>query len=429
MNEMPRPPKPDAHPHYSGPDQAARARPPRFRGLFLGVIVLLAALLGIGIWTHLTRDQRAAEAQQQQADFQPTIRTTLARSEDKPVKLTLPGTTLAFDQASLYARATGYIAERRVDIGSRVKQGDLLVRIAAPDLDAQLSQAAAQLGQTQAALIQANATVDQARANLKLANVTNYRTSTLANQGWETKQNADTTGASLNTNTANLESALAGVKVAESNFKAQLATVQRLQQLTDYEKVTAPFNGIVTARNVDTGDLVTADANGGTPMFMLQRDDVIRAQTYVPQSGALGLKDGLEAKVTVPEMPTQPFTGHVARTAIALDTASRALLVQVDVENKEGRLHPGTYVDIAFEIPRVRSGVVVPSEAVLFNASGLEVAVIGDDNKVHMRKVSIYRDFGTSVELNDGLQGGERVALSPPIDIHDGETVKPEADK
>jgi RND family efflux transporter MFP subunit len=428
MNEMPRPPKPETSPHVSGREEA-KPRRGRFVGLFVLVVLLLAGLIALGAWTHWSRDQRAAQVQQEQTNFEPTVRTTLAKTEDQPVPLTLPGTTLAFDQASIYARATGYIAERRVDIGSRVKQGDLLARITAPDLDAQLSQAAAQLGQTQAALTQANAMVDQARANLKLANVTNYRTSTLAKQGWETLQNADTTGASLNTNTANLESAIAGVKVAEANFKAQLATVQRLQQLTDYEKVTAPFNGIVTARNVDTGDLVTQDAGGGMPMFMLQRDDVIRAQTYVPQSGAFGLKDGLEAKVTVPEMPGQPFTGHVARTAIALDTASRALLVQVDVENKDGRLRPGTYVDIAFNIPRTHAGVVVPAEAVLFNATGLQVAVIGDDNKVQMRQVTVYRDFGTSVELSEGLKGGERVALSPPVDIHDGETVKPQDDK
>lgn len=434
MNEMPRLPPPTEHkllsPPEASPDGTApnrtredhkTRRVPRLP--LFGALVVLVAMLAWGVFSHIAVNQQAAATQQNQADYRPALRTAVAQRQDGPVKLTLPGTTLPFDQANIYARATGYIAERHVDIGSRVHQGDLLVRIAAPDLDAQLTQAAAQLGQTRAALLQANAQVDQARANLKLANVTNFRTGTLANQGWETRQNADNAATNLNTNTAGLESALAGVKVAEANFKAQEATVQRLEQLTQYEKVTAPFDGVVTARNVDQGDLVAADAGSGTPMFTVQHDDVIRTQTYVPQSGALGLQTGLKAGVMVPEMPGRVFAGTVARTAIALDPNSRTLLTQVDVPNTEHVLHPGTYVDIAFDIPRAHPGVVIPAEAVLFGADGLRVAVVGDDDHVHMRKIVIRRDFGTSVELSDGLEGGENVALSPPVDIHDGQAV------
>ncbi len=418
-------PAPDGHGEaHGGAHEAKPAKAPR--AVFIGAgIVLLAAVLW-GTWTHLQTRQRASDAQQAEADFKPVVRTAVAQRQDGPVMLTLPGTTLAYDQADLYARATGYIAERRVDIGSRVKKGDLLFRIAAPDLDAQLQQAAAQLAQTQAAVVQADAQVDSARASLYLANRTNFRTTTLANQGWETKQNADNTQTTLTNNGTAVETSLAGVKVAEANRQAQAAAVQRLEQLTGYEQVTAPFDGVITARNVDTGDLVTADAGSGAPAFTIQRDDVIRVQAYVPQSGAFGIADGVPVQVRVPELPDRKFDGSVTRSAIALDPASRTLLVQADVPNPDGALHPGSFIDVAFNIPRTHASVIVPAEAVLFDAEGLHVAVIGDDDKAHMVKVTIGRDFGTTVELITGLSGGERVALQPPANLADGQEVKPQ---
>lgn len=432
MNEVPHLPPPAEAPRLSatelrkpsGRDALPKGKGPRL--LLIGVGAVLLATLAWGGWTQYGTSQRAAEAQQQEADFRPMVRTATARREDGPVKLTLPGTTLAFDQANLYGRATGYIAERKVDIGSRVRKGDLLLRIAAPDLDAQLLQAEAQLGQTLAAAVQANAQVDAARFNLELATKTNSRTSTLASQGWETRQNADNSQTSLSTNSTNLEAALAGVKVAEANRQAQLAAVQRLQRLTEYERIVAPFDGVITARNIDTGDLVTADAGTGTPALTIQRDDVIRVQAYVPQSGASGIAEGVAVRVRVPELPTRAFDGSVTRSATALDPASRTLLVQADVPNPDGALHPGSFVDVAFDIPRAHPGVVVPAEAVLFDAEGLHVAVVADDDTAHMVKVTIARDFGTSVELATGLAGGERVALQPPTNLRDGQAVKPQ---
>lgn len=427
MNEVPHTPPLAEAPRVSSP---AKGRAPAKDGaprlLFIGVGAVLLAALAWGAWTQYQTRQRAAETQQQEVDFKPAVRTATARREDGPVKLTLPGTTLAFDQASLYSRATGYIAERKVDIGSRVRKGDLLLRIAAPDLDAQLLQAEAQLAQTLAAVVQANAQVDSARFNLSLATKTNSRTSTLANQGWETRQNADNTQTTLSTNNTNLEAAQAGVKVAEANRQAQLAAVQRLQRLTEYERVAAPFDGVITARNVDTGDLVTADAGTGTPALTIQRDDIIRVQAYVPQSGASGIAVGVPVRVQVPELPNRAFDGTVTRSATALDPASRTLLVQADVPNPDGALHPGSFVNVAFDIPRTHPAVVVPAEAVLFDAEGLRVAVIGDDDTAHMAQVMIARDFGTSVELSTGLSGGERVALQPPTNLRDGQAVKPQ---
>lgn len=398
------------------------AQPPSRRlYLIVGAAVLIA--LAWGGYRHWQREEAAVATQERTRNFIPELRVALAKEQRGPVELSLPGTVLPFDQARIYARATGYIAERRVDIGSRVRAGDLLLRIAAPDLDQQLSEAQARLGQMRGALDQARAAAEQARSDASLADVTNSRTLRLANQGWETKQNADNTRLGLASKLAAVNNAEAGVKVAEATLKAQEATVQRLLQLTQYEMVEAPFNGVITSRNVDNGDLVRADS-GGTPLFTVQRDDVVRVQVNVPQSGAVGLEDGLPAKVHVPELPDRIFEGKVARNSVALDIASRTMLAEVDVPNPDGALRSGLYVNVEFGVPRPAPTVVIPAEALMFDGDGLRVATVDDAGRVHLRSVSIYRDYGTSIELRDGLHGGERVALTPPADITEGQQVR-----
>ncbi len=397
--------------------------PPRKRVL-LYVGVPLAVLLGAGGFQHWRTYAAAQDTQQKQTAFVPQVRTATAEKVDKPVELTLPGQSEAFDVASLFPRATGYVAERRVDIGSRVKAGELLLRIEAPDLDQQLTQAEAQLGQSQAALVQAQTGVESAQANTKLADVTKFRTTTLASQGWETKQNADNATANFSVQTAGVASSQAGVAVAAANLKAQQATVDRLRALASFERITAPFDGVITARNVDTGDLLTSDSSGGTPLFTIARDNVLRIAVYVPQSSAIGIRDGLEAQVTVPEIPGRVFTGRVARSAVALQASSRSMLTEVDVPNSDGVLRPGLYVDVAFSVPRQAPGVVVPDEALVFNAQGMQVATVQPDDTVKFRKVSVYRDFGTTAELREGLQGGETLVLSPPTNLVEGGKVK-----
>jgi HlyD family secretion protein len=401
-----------------------QARPPSRRLYFLVAAVIVLAL-GWGAWGRWQRDQAATVTQRETLHFVPELRVATAKAQEGPVVLTLPGSVLPFDRARIYARATGYVAERRVDIGSRVHQGDMLLRIAAPDLDHQLLEAQARLGQMQAGLAQARAAAEQARADAALADVTNSRTLRLADQGWESKQNADNTRLGLASKRAAVSNADAGVQVAEANIKAAQATVGRLMQLTQYERVEAPFDGVVTARNVDAGDLVKADDNsGGTPLFALQRDDVVRVQVDVPQSGAVGLRDGLEAKVHVPELPGRTFEGTVARNSVALDAASRTIRAEVDVPNPDGTLRGGLYVNVDFSIPRPVPTVLIPADALLFNGSGLRVAVVDGAGHAHLRDVAVYRDYGTTVELREGLNGGERVALTPPADIADGQPVK-----
>ncbi|WP_428488059.1 efflux RND transporter periplasmic adaptor subunit [Rhodopila sp.] len=423
-------------PDQEKPDQPARETsrderqpdkttpPPPSKRILVFVLAPILALLGLGGYLHWQTYAAATETQQQQRDFVPQVRTATAQKVDTPVDVTLPGQTEAFNVSNLYARATGYVAERRVDIGSRVHAGDLLLRITAPDLDQQLEQAQAQLGQTRAAVLQAQAQVQSSQANAKLANVTKYRETTLAGQGWETKQNADNATANFSVQTAGIANAEAGVAVAVANLKAQQATVDRLQALTAFERVTAPFDGVITARNVETGDLLTSDTSTGTPLFTIARDDVLRIAIYVPQSSAIGMKDGVKAQVTVPEMPGRVFKARVARSAVALQSASRSMLTEVDVDNPDGALKPGLFVDVAFSIPRQAPGVIVPDEALVFNAEGLRVATVQPDDTIKFAKVSIYRDFGTTAELREGLQGGELLVMSPPTELADGSKVQ-----
>ena len=398
--------------------------PPLPKKLFLGVAVVFAGLLGLGAYGHWRQYVDASETQEETINFIPTVRTVAAAAQMKPIDLVLPGQTRAFDAASIFARATGYIAERRVDIGSRVKQGELLVRIAAPDLDRQLDQATAQLEQVKAALVQAHAQVNQAEANLKLAGVNYKRSDTLVKRGYDTLQNRDTLEANLVSQQAAVETAKAGVTLAEANIKAQQATVDRLRTLTEFEQVKAPFDGVITRRNVDVGDLVNADAGGGTPIFTMDRDEVLRVSVDVPQSVAAGIRIGLEAKVTVAQMPNQVFSGKVARSSVALLSASRTLTTEVDVTNPDGRLRAGLYVNVTFAVPRDNPNIIVPAEALIFNQQGLHVAVVENEERVRMKPVSIYRDFGASVELADGLEDGDQIVLNPPSSLRDGSKIK-----
>lgn len=415
-----RTPAPKVH---EAPRQDSAPPPVPSKWVFFFVILGVAVLLGYGGYKHWALDQEATATQKETIDFVPTVNTITAQADGKPTKLMLPGQTDAFDQATLFARATGYIAERRVDIGSRVKKGDLLLRIAAPDIDRQLDQARAQLKQVQATMAQAEATLDQARAAQSLADLNFKRSKDLTQRGYETVQNNDTQQTNVTTQKASVGTAEAGIKVAAANEQAQQATVDRLVTLTQFEEVRAPFDGIIVTRGVDTGDLVNADVSTGTPLFTVAKDAVIRVTVHIPQTNAVAIHDGLDASVVVPQIPNRTFTGKIARSSVALLNTSRTLTAEVDVPNPDGALRPGLFVNVTFEIPRIRPNVVVPAEALIFNQAGLQVAVVQDD-QIHMQPITIYRDFGKTVELQDGLQGGESIVMSPPADLQEGIKVK-----
>ncbi|WP_264045660.1 efflux RND transporter periplasmic adaptor subunit [Methylobacterium flocculans] len=409
-------------------DPSESPPPPPGKTPFVLTAVAAVGLLAWGGYGQMERRAAAAETQRKMNSFVPKLRTATVERADKPIEITLPGQTDAFAKAALYARATGYIAERRADLGSRVRRGDVLMRIAAPDLDQQLAQAEAQTGQFEAALLQARSMVDQAKANVNLANVTNSRTTTLAGQGWASKQNADNSQASVLSQAASLASAEAGVKVAQANIKAQAATVERLRALTGFKEIVAPFDGVVTQRGVDVGDLVHADGTG-TALLSIDRDDVLRVSVNVPQNVATGVRPGVVASIKVPQMPDRTFSGKVERSSVALLSSSRTLTAQVDVPNPDRALRAGLYVYVTLKVPRTEATMKVPAESLVFNQRGTQVAVVRDDGTVRWHGVTIRRDLGTTVELaqgaaDQGLEGGEQIVLSPPADLREGQKIE-----
>ena len=411
----------------AGPGAREAPRMPS-RWIFVGVGLVLCLALAWGVYGHWKKDAAAGETQQRQADRVPNVRVVKARSDDAPIALTLPGETQPFATANIYARATGYITERRADIGTRVRKGDLLVHISAPDLDQQLEQAVATLGQVEAALLQAQANVSQSEANLNLAKVNLQRAQALVGRGFETLQNRDQLQANQISQGANLDAARAGVKVAEANVKAQQATIDRLKALTAFEDVRAPFDGVVTVRNVDVGTLVNADTATGTPMFTVDEDDVLRVLVQVPQNASLGVRDGLQVRIAVPQMPGRTFVGTVSRSSSALQSSARTLTVEVDIPNEAGLLRSGLYAYVTLDVPREHPVVVLPSETLIFDQAGTRVAVVGEGDAVRMVPVTIRRDFGTAFEVDPGPKGGEPVVLSPPATLREGAKVKVQTD-
>jgi RND family efflux transporter MFP subunit len=394
-------------------DEAAQAGPAdmRRRSWSIGVAVLMPIIVVLAFGaTHLRASMRQATATSQaQHNFVPTVHVATIEASPDILTVSLPATTLAFESANIYARANGYIEKRQVDIGDHVKAGDLLAQITAPELDHQISQNQAMLQQNEAALQQAIASRD-------LANVTNTRDSDLVKKGWLTPQQGDT-------DRLTLQAQNAAVAVAHANIAAQQALIHVLEQQKSYQSVVAPFDGIVTQRNVDVGSLVQA---GTTFMFTLMQSDVIRTQVYVPQDAAFGVTQGVEAVVRVPEIPDHAFPGTVTRLADALAPGTRTLLTEIDVPNPDGLLRPGMYCTVELHIPRKTPSLIVPADAVVFNTDGLQVAVIGN-GVAHYQKITVARDLGTQVEVSAGVRAGDQVVLRPMVQLVDGSKVRVEA--
>jgi len=377
--------------------------------LGLGVLILLSGAVGYGAWRHFQAHAEVMATAEQIRDFVPTVQTAAVRASPPTMSVTWPASTQAFNLADIFARATGYIVTRNVDIGSRVKTGDVLVEIAVPDIDRQIAQAQQTLTQFQAAL-------QQAQANRDLASVTWGRDKPLVQQGWVTLQQGDV-------DRLTLQSQQAAVAVADANTKAQQAQIAVLRQQKDFQIVVAPFDGHITQRNVDVGSLVQANANTGTDMFTIMSDDVLRIQLYVPQDQAFGVAPGVEAVVRVPEMPGREFPGTVTRIADALQPGTRTLLTEVDVPNPDHALTAGVYCTVELKIPRKIPSLIVPAAAIVFNSNGLNVMVV-ENGVAHIRPVTEARDFGTTVEVSTGVKAGDQVILNPPVDLTEGHKVK-----
>lgn len=375
----------------------------------LGVLFVFLGALGFGVWGHIEQHRQVTQLKQQQAESVPAVRVQTVTTHDGRLHVTLPGTTLGFEEATVYGRASGYVLKRHVDIGDHVKAGQLLAEIAAPEVDDQIAQ-------YENSVRQAQATHNQNQAQQSLAQVTWGRDSTLVNQGWVTQQQGDTDRFSL-------QAQQHATMAAQHSAAALQAQLQYFNQQKAYQQVVAPFDGVITQRNIDVGSLITADATSGTPMFSIVHDDVIRVWVYVPQDAAVGVVPGIDATIRVPASTNLTFHGKVTRTATALQPGTRTLLTEIDIPNPDGVLAPGVYCTVELKIPRKTPALTVPASAIIFNENGLQVAVI-EDGVARLRKIAIANDYGSEVEIGDGLREGDNVILQPPVNLQDGGKVQ-----
>ena len=387
----------------------SRSKPRRRRGPLVVVagVALAVAVVAVGV------DDRAKSMQEagRWADTQAvqSVRLIIPKAGPGVDDLELPGTVRAFTAGALYARASGYVTAWHKDLGARVRKGDVLADISAPDLDQQLVQAKAQLIQVQAA-------VEQAQANADLGKAVNLRTTQLVKQGWssELKGDTDRYGAA---------STLAAVAVAKANLVAQQAAVQRLEELSSFEKITAPFDGVLTQRNVDVGDLVTANGTSGKPLFQVSDIHRVRVYVDVPQAFLAGMKAGVKATLTIPGK-TDTFGAAITSTSNALGEGSRTAVIELQADNDGDKLWPGAFAEVSFHIPTQPGTLVVPATALVFGRSGMQVAAVGKDRVVTLRPVTVGRNLGTDVEIVKGVHPDDELIDNPLETTVSGEKVR-----
>jgi multidrug efflux pump subunit AcrA (membrane-fusion protein) len=417
-----------------GTPQGAASAPPalseergnlRSRRSVLRFGLLVAAVFGliliVGYIPRFRNREAIASASKRQQTELPVVAVTAAARAKSSAQLSLPGSTAALVEAPIYARASGYVSKRLADIGDRVQAGQLLAIVDAPDLDQQVDQARASLQQSESML-------RQAEAQAKLASVTWERYKVLVARGVLSKQDGDTQEANYSVSVAN-------VRAAQDTVNSNRANLQRLIKLQSYERVTAPFAGVVIVRNIDVGSLISSYGGGlgggvntggtgsvtipptgsatlGAEMFRVARLDRLRVYCSVPERSAQYVAVGQTVDLVFDSVPGKTFQGKVVRTANAIDTLTRTLLTQIDVDNRSGQLLPGTYATVTFNNVHAVPPVIVPGDTLITRSSGTMAALVRDGT-VHLQPVVTGRDYGAQVEILEGLREGDLVIVNP----------------
>ncbi|CAM4371058.1 MULTISPECIES: efflux RND transporter periplasmic adaptor subunit [Myxococcus] len=374
----------------AAPDAAARGG--RWPWVFAA---LLLVLLGLGVAPRLERS-RALDRREAEARLPPLVATARVTRSEPKAELTLPGTVLPSQRASLHARINGFVGRIHVDLGDRVRAGQLLAELEAPELQAECHRARARL--------------DETERNLELARASARRGQILAGEGNVSHEVA--------------EEARARANSAEASLKSAKAEVERLEALYAFRRVVAPFDGVIVRRNVDRGALVTAGSGSGmTSLFELAQTHTLKVYVDVPQSLAHDIRPGLEARIFTLDAPARALPGRVVRTAGVLDPGTRTLLTEVQLANTEA-LFAGSFVRVRLLIEREAPPMLIPASALAVRREGPTVLVVGEANAVQQRVVVLGRDLGAHVEVMDGLSAEDRVVLSPPDTLGDGRVVR-----
>ena len=381
---------PDASPNPIATAKAPRGL--RVAGLVAAAVIAIAVIAGI-----LSRNVSASRVRQwTEEQAVPTVSVVKPTGDETPVVLDLPGRLEALARAPIYARVSGYLKSWNADIGAHVKAGDLLAEIEAPDVDEQLRQAEADLA--------------TAEANAKVARSTAER--------WQMMLKSDAVSQQQ------VDEKAGDAAAKEATVKAQRANVDRLRTLHEFERIVAPFDGTVTARNTDIGALINAGSTAGQQLFVVSDTRRLRVYVNVPQVFAANLVRGTQAKISVPEREGSSYPAVVEATSGAVDVATGTTLLQLFVDNAAGELLPGGYANVRFELPGDTSRLHVPASALIFDRSGLYVATLDGENRVALKAVTIARDNGSTVEIATGLAPADRVIETPPDGIVAGSAVR-----
>ncbi len=387
----------------------------------VGVLAVVVAFFA-GYLPHQKREQMLVAEAKAESEAWPTVTVAPVRRAASKVDLVLPGSIQAVTETPVLARADGYIKKRYADIGDRVQVGQLLAELEAPELDQQVQQAQATLDQSRSGLEAANANLEQGKSNEELARVNAARWSNLVAKGAVSRQENDTYQTQFKAQTAGVESLQKAVAAARNNVSAAEANLARLTELQRYEKVRAPFSGVITVRNIDVGTLVT---NGTTLLYRIAQNNILRTYINVPQSDADAVRVGQSATLIIPDLPGRQFHGTVTRTANALDPATRTLLVEVQAANPDGELLPGMYSQVSLTEPRSNPPLLIPGDTLVVRPDGPQVALVGDDHSVHFQRIQLGRDYGDQIEVVAGLGEGQRVVVNPGDSVRDGVKVNP----
>src|SRR5271167_3959152 len=367
--------------------------PPRTALLLIGLVLLLLVIGGVIAMLIRIHDDHVL-ANETERESIPTVAVIHPTAENPDEDVVLPGSLQAFEESPIYARTNGYLLRWYKDIGSRVSQGELLADIDTPEVDQEL--------------MQARATRQQVAAQMDLAKINADRYVGLRTTDSVSQQEADQQAS--------------GYQQAKANLDAADANVRRLEQLESFKHVYAPFSGVLTKRNVDPGALINAGGTG-KELFDIAKVDPLRVFVSVPQNYAPAIKTGMPASVILQEFPGEKFSGTVVRTAESIDPTTRTLLTEVDVPNRDGRLLPGSFGEVHFRPGIDVQRLTIPVNAMLFRQEGPRVAVVGSDGKVHLRTITIGKDYGATLEILGGVELEDRVIINPADSIEEGQQV------
>jgi RND family efflux transporter MFP subunit len=399
------------------------------RKVIVAVIVIalcLAAAYLTGVIRRHSREQLLRASVNERARVVPEVPVAIVKRAPSPLELALPGTLEPITEAAIYARTDGYVSRRIADIGDRVVRGQILAEIESPELDQQVREAEASLRKSRAELMQAEAQLQQARANAGMAEATAKRWRDLAAEGVISSQDNEDKQTTSAARKADVLAAEALVSSTREAIAASEASLERLRQTQGFRQVRAPFAGVVTARSVDVGSLVTAGSSSSVlELYHVAQANPLRVRINAPQGNVHAIRVGLPCELEIQEMPGKRFTARVTRTAGALDPATRTMQVEVQAPNAGGLLLPGMYANVRFLLPLQNPPLLIPANATRTTNEGVRVARVGDDGRVRFQTISVGRDYGTQIEVLEGLKTGDKVVLTVTDDLREGSIVKP----